>query len=54
MNSRRLIFDHLVGASEQSRRHFEANGLSRFEVDDELELRRLLDRDVGFGPRAEF
>src|SRR5215216_361123 len=41
------LFDHLVGAGEQGRRHGEAEGLGRFDIDDELEFRGLLNRQIG-------
>jgi len=40
-------FDHLVGAGEQRRRHFEADRVRHDQVNDEVELGRLLDRKIG-------
>src|SRR5438876_7753419 len=37
-------FDHLVGAGEQRWRHFEAEDLRSCQVNDKIELGRLLDR----------
>jgi hypothetical protein len=37
-------FDHLVGAGEQRRWHREAKRFGSFQIDDEFELGRLLDR----------
>src|SRR5258708_3199659 len=48
---RGLSFDHLVGGSEQLARDGEAERLRGFEVEHQVEFRRLLDRDVG-GVRA--
>jgi hypothetical protein len=36
--------DQHVGPQDQARRYFESKGSRRFEVDDHLQLRRLLDR----------
>src|SRR5215510_1064566 len=41
-------FNHLVVAGEQRRWHFEADRLGRDQVDDEIELDRLLDRTVAW------
>ena len=40
-------FDHLVGAGEQRRWHFEAERLRGFEIDDEFELGGLHHRQIG-------
>src|SRR5258708_13769836 len=39
--------DHLVGTREQRRRHSETERLRGCKIDDEIEFRGLLDRDVG-------
>jgi hypothetical protein len=44
MNSRRL---HLVGAQQDCRRKLDADRLGGLQVDYQLELRGLLDRQVG-------
>src|SRR6516164_8952395 len=41
------LFDHLVGAGEQGRRHIEAERTRRRQVDDEVELVYLHHRQVG-------
>src|SRR6516165_5368033 len=40
-------FDHLVGAGEQCWRHFEAERLSSFQIDDQFEARWLLHWQIG-------
>jgi hypothetical protein len=45
--SPRRLFDHLVGAAEQRKRDGEAERLGRREVDEKLNFRGLLDRQVG-------
>ena len=39
--------DHLVGAAGERQRHGDAERLGGLEVDEELDLRGLLDRQVG-------
>ena len=43
-SKQRALFDHLVGASEQRRWHGEAERPRGLEIDRQLELGRLLDR----------
>src|SRR5690348_13526390 len=40
-------FDNLVGANKQRRRYGEAERLCSLHIDDEFELGRLLDRQIG-------
>jgi hypothetical protein len=41
-------FDHLVGGYEQGRWHSEAKCLGGLEIDDKLEISRLLDRQISW------
>ena len=41
-------FDHLVGKGKQRRRNFEVECPSGLEVDHQLELGGLLDREIGW------
>ena len=47
MHRSKQLFDHLVGARKQRRRHVEAERLRGLEVDRKLELGWLLDWQVG-------
>jgi len=46
-----LLLDNLVSPQQERRRDRQAEGFRRLEVDDELELRRLLDGQIGW-PRT--
>src|SRR5262245_54253121 len=41
------LLDHLIGSGEDRRRDGQPEGFGGLEVDDELELGRLLDRQIG-------
>ena len=41
-----VLFDHLVGDGEHTRRNFEAEPLGCLEIDDQLELRGAVDREL--------
>jgi hypothetical protein len=40
------LFNHLVGAGEEGRRHFEADRSRSLEIDHKLELGWLLERQI--------
>jgi hypothetical protein len=46
--SKKSLFDHFVGAGEQHGRHGDAELLCRLEIDYQLELGGLFDRQVGW------
>src|SRR5262249_50795002 len=41
-----ILFDHVVGALPQEQRHVEAERLSGFQINHQLELVRSLDREL--------
>src|SRR5262249_22039981 len=43
----RALFDHFVGAQQESFRYFKTERLGSRQIDGKIELGRLLDRDVG-------
>jgi len=47
VQQKRSLFDHLVGAGEQGCRYIDAKRLGSSQVDNEIELRRLLNWKVG-------
>src|SRR5262252_8449753 len=49
------LLNHLIRSCQQRRRNRQAKRLGRLEVDDQVELRRLLDRQIGgLGPLQDF
>jgi hypothetical protein len=44
--SKRILFDHLVGAADERQRDSETERLGGLEVDDQFDFRRLLDRQI--------
>jgi hypothetical protein len=46
-------FDDLVGGGEQQGRDSQAERVGGLEIDDQLECRRLLDRQIGWLGAAE-
>jgi hypothetical protein len=46
--SKSRSLNHLVGAAKQRRWDFEAKGPRRLEIDDQFEMGRLLDWEVGW------
>jgi hypothetical protein len=47
LQQRTSLLDHLVGAAEQRDWEGEAKRLSHIEIEDQLDFRRLLDRQFG-------
>jgi hypothetical protein len=45
--ARMNLFDHLIGASEERRRHGQTECLGRLHVNNQLEFGRLLNRQIG-------
>ena len=50
------LFDHLVGAAEQRERDGKAKGFGCLEIDDQLDVGGLLDRNIGrlFAPQTAY
>src|SRR5262245_28749179 len=42
-----ISLDHPIGTDEEGWQDLDAEGLGHFQIDDQLEYRRLLDREVG-------